>query len=349
MLVAAALQYLQQPCSILRPVHPCASLEVGVSLCPCCWSHVQTPETLPEPQETLEKWQHAAQCAQQDGDPSLLYLLSTTFGSGITQYTPPTKPGTAQSGQVINEHSEVPSSSASLTRCPRGPSCTTPPHCSHCPIGVPSSTNPSVCPSICPTTPPRSALHPAAPIPARLPQHWGCCARGRGHPRGWSQPPQKAEPEAWGGRAGRGGMGWVGEGWDGKIGTEGMGREDWDGKDGTEGMGWECKRRDGMEGMGRLGRKGWIGAEGRRKVRRGRPGGSSTRYHRRLGAYLRQVPDLQVEADDEGVPADPQHQPHRVLPAQSGAVRARCCVAPRAPPAPSRCPAPPPVERHPPG
>lgn len=30
--------------------------------------------------------------------------------------------------------------------------------------------------------------------------------------------------------------------------------------------------------------------------------------------YLRQASDLQVEADDEGVPADPQHQPHRVLP-----------------------------------
>lgn len=29
-------------------------------------------------------------------------------------------------------------------------------------------------------------------------------------------------------------------------------------------------------------------------------------------SVLRQVPNLQVEADDEGVPADPQHQPHRV-------------------------------------
>lgn len=59
------------------------------------------------------------------------------------------------------------------------------------------------------------------------------------------------------------------------------------------------------------------------------------------GPYLRQVPDLQVEADDEGVPADPQHQPHRVLPAQSEAVRARRRAAPRASPASSRRPAPP--------
>lgn len=272
-------------------------------------------------------------------DPSLLYLLSTTFGSGVTQHTPPTKPGTAQSGQVINEYSEVPSSSASLTRCPRGPSCTTPPRCSRtAPLGSPVR---PIHPSVRPSVPP----HPHGQRCTRQhPSPRGSLSTGGAGPGAGGTPGAgPSRPKKQSQRHGEGEeqvMGWKGRDGMRKLGQKGW--EDWDGKDGTEGMGWECKRRDGMEGMGRLGRKGWIGTEGRRKMRRGRPGGSSTRYHRRrLGAYLRQVPDLQVEADDEGVPADPQHQPHRVLPAQSEAVRARCCMAPRAPPAPSRCPAPP--------
>lgn len=263
MLVAAALQYLQQPCSILRPVQPCASLEVGLSLCPCCWSHVQTPETLPEPQETLEKWDCAAQCAQQDGDPSLLYLLSTTFGSGITQYTPPTKPGTAQSGQVINEHSEVPSSSASLTRCPRGPSCTTPPRCSPtAPLVSPvQPIHPSVRPSVPPhphgqhCTRQHPSLRGSPSTGGAVPGAGGTPGAGPSRPKKQSQRHGEGELEGvgWDG-LGRDGMGKLGQkGWEGKIGMERMGQKGWDGnvREGTGWKGWEDW--DARDGLGQKG------------------------------------------------------------------------------------------------
>lgn len=77
---------------------------------------------------------------------------------------------------------------------------------------------------------------------------------------------------------------------------------------------------------GRIGRQ--RGKEDGGMKRRRMEGGRGGRW----GHYLRQTSDLQVEADDEGVPADPQHQPHRVLPRREPV---RACHSKQISPGPS--------------
>lgn len=106
--------------------------------------------------------------------------------------------------------------------------------------------------------------------------------------------------------------------------------KEWNGKVVMKGIGWN--RRDGKGGMERdgEGQKRWEGKE-----RKGRVEGGKREEGKEAAVpgcaveacgYLRQVPNLQVEADDEGVPADPQHQPHRVL--SERASRSVCDAAP---------------------
>lgn len=139
---------------------------------------------------------------------------------------------------------------------------------------------------------------------------------------------KKMEEKGWDRREG---MGWKRrEGWNG-MGQDGMEEMELD-----EGMEWKgCYERDRME------QKRWKGRDGEGQKRqegkesKGRVEGGKREEGKEAAVpgcaveacgYLRQVPNLQVEADDEGVPADPQHQPHRVL--SERASRSACDAAP---------------------